>query len=142
MPPYLVLDPRKHCSCFRRIDARPTFGVRFSAHSRIKSTLLTQFFLTKKYSLALKTCCSTNVGSWIEVESKAIRNMIIISTELLSINHVVDSTNLQSFAKVSNHLQFFRKYLFMKIKHRLNNFTPHQTFKTANKNITEYTKQS
>ena len=59
--------------------------------------------LPKIYISALKTCCYTNVVSWIRVESKAIKKMVIKSTELLPLDDVADSVNLDRVMKsISN----------------------------------------
>ena len=91
MSPLLVLDQRKHCS--RRIDVyggRPTWRPIFG-------TLLTKIhtgnliLLTQKIKPSIEMCCYTNIVSWIGVESKAISKMVIVSTELLSLECIVDS---------------------------------------------------
>ena len=44
-------------------------------------------------------CCYTNVVLWIEVESNAISKMVILSTELLPLDHVADLANLDGVIK-------------------------------------------
>ena len=101
LSPPSVLDPRKHCFCTRRIDAhggrltwRAIFGTPLTKIHTFYTVLLTQ-----KITPALKTCCYINVVSWIGGESKAISKMIIISTELLPLDRVADSANLDRVMK-------------------------------------------
>ena len=92
LPPS-ILNPRKHCSRSGRIDAyggrltwRPIFGTLLTKIHTFNTILFYQ-------KIKLKTCSYINVVSWIRVESNAISKMVVISAELLLLDHVANSTN-------------------------------------------------